>query len=319
MTLDPLAANTNDEPAPISERRLIVLLTPRTGRGDTRLAMDDVDDARRRKVLADPALHKAILGIARQRGVPDSDASDVLNDVIEAACKDSNVPLEDFEQTRMYLNAMARHKSIDRARGRKKHMERHVEADDETPGADAATIEKRVLASRLVEEGRNLYPRTHHWFERFAIFGESHAEIAADVKASPARVRHEVSDIRRTLRRVALAGVAAIVVLALGLHKWRRPGTENHDPLAHSATGAPRTPPVPSAPPSNAKPTPPPEAVALRQRAREELARGQWDLCLADIIKAVDLDPSGATPEDAEIMRKANDKLNVPEAKPLLR
>jgi DNA-directed RNA polymerase specialized sigma24 family protein len=313
MTLDPLAANTHDEPAPISERRLVLSLTPRTGRGDTRSAMDDMDDARRRKVLADPALHKAILGIARQRGVPDSDASDVLNDVIEAACKDSNVPLEDFEQTRMYLNAMARHKSIDRTRARKKHMELHVEANEETPGADAATIEERVLASRLVEEGRNLYPRSHHWFERFAIFGESHAEIAADVKASPSRVRHEASDIRRTLRSVALAGVAALLVLAFGLHKWKRPGTENHDQLANSATGAPHT---PSAPPSSAKPTPPPEAVALRERAREELARGQWDLCFADIIKAIDLDPSGATPEDTDIMRKANDKLNEREAKP---
>jgi len=315
MLLNNAAANTNDESAPISERR-IILLTSRTRRGDTRSAMQDVDEARRREVLADPLLHKAIRGIARMRGVPHSDIDDVLNDVIEAACKDSNLPLGDFEQTRMYLCASARHKSIDRARARKKHLERHVDVDEKTLGAGAGGIEQSVLASRLIEEGRSRFPHTHHWFERFAIFGESHADIAADVKMSAGYVRHQISDIRRTLRAVALAGIAAILLLGLALRKWKSPGSENHERLANSATSTPHAPPVPSGLPSSVKLDPAEEAVALRQRAHEEAARGQWDLCSIDLNNAITLDPSSATRADMELIRKANEKLLERYAKP---
>lgn len=318
MNLNHSAANDSEQRAPISERRLIAL-TARARLGDTGKVMDDGDEGRRRKVLADPALHKAVLGIIRLRGVPEFDAHDILNDVIEAACQDPNLPLDDFEQTRIYVGAIARHKSIDRARARKRQKDRIVETDESTPGADSASIEDRILASRLLEEGRTRYPRTHAWFERFAVWGHSQAQIAADAKVSTGYVSSEIYNIRRTLRAFALAGIAAALLLAFALRKWIAPGSVNHEPIANSATSAPPPPPVPSAPPVSVKPATPPEAVALRQRARDEFDRGQWDLAASDFKKADNLDPDGATAQDIEMRRESNVKLDELWGKPLRR
>jgi DNA-directed RNA polymerase specialized sigma24 family protein len=277
------------------------LLTARRPASDT-AAQASMADERREKILSDPRIHESIRTVIRLRGVPRTDVDDVLNDVIEDACNDPGLPLDDPEDARLYLSGCARHKSIDHARARLRSQRRFVSATEEPAGPQPLSIEQRVLAWKLFDLGRRLFPKTHDWFERFTLGDETHASIAADANVTAGHVRHEVSNIRRTLRTLAVAGVA-LFLLALGIRFATMQGAR---PAPH---------PAPSAPPSAPAPAVA-QAKALRDRATHECDRGQWDRCANDLAKANELDPGGRSDELKAMWDRARDHLRTMDAEP---
>ena len=89
---------------------------------------------------------------------------------------------------------------------------------------------------------------------------------------------------------------------------------DGHDRLATSSSGVPSPPPPSVQPPTT--PTPEQLALKLRERARQEIARGDWDLGVADLDEAKKLDPAGETPEVSKLRDSDWHKVDVREAKP---
>ncbi|HZU82316.1 MAG TPA: hypothetical protein VE987_05345, partial [Polyangiaceae bacterium] len=204
----------------------------------------------------------------------DADVDDLLQEVLAAACADDRVPV-DPDDARRYLNACCRHRAVDKARARKRRERREAPADPDELARASSSAEDRVLARRLLEVGRTMFPRTHHWLERSAIGGESQASLAAEARVSPGHVRHEVSGIRRRLRAFALAA-GALAVLALLLHM------HFHARLRGAGRRSPETAPERA-------------AEQLRLRAQAECAERRWRACAADLDEAARLDPDGDT------------------------
>ncbi len=281
---------------------------------DTPLSVMGTGDSRRDAILSDADVIDSIRTVIRGRGVRASDVDDVLHDVIELACEDPNLPLEDKEQTRAYLCGCARYKSIDDARARKKQRMRRGDVELDSLASADLPADQRALAHELDAQGKKAFPFTYDWFRRFAIGGETHAQIAADPRVTVGHVANEVSTIRHALRAFALAGLA-LFVGAFALHFWKPGAPHGGGPIAHSAAPAPKAPPVPSVAPS--APVSPPEAMALRDRAKHECADGHWGDCLADMQQALKLDPSGESPELRAMRERAEAATESFEAKPL--
>lgn len=286
-------------------------------------AMGDDDRARRRAVLSDPDLHEAVRAVARLRGVPRQDVDDTLNTVIGLAMVATGLPLEDREQTRTFLCALARCRGIDGARKRKVRAKREEQCDDE--GELAATAEfapdQALLAEQLLNEAKQRFPRTFPWFFRTVIKGEPVAKVAVEAHVRPDHVRHEVAVIRSSLR--GFSALAVLFAIVTFMHHWTLPGHGVDHGHELSATASPSVtpppalsvlPPAPSAPPSAEVPTEPtPEE--LRASARAECDRGQWELCLLDLDRASRLDPQGDTPELIKLRKLATVRL-MSNAKP---
>jgi|HubBroStandDraft_2_1064218.scaffolds.fasta_scaffold42084_1 DNA-directed RNA polymerase specialized sigma24 family protein len=276
------------------------------------LSVMGTGDPRRHAILSDARVLDSIRTVIRGRGVGESDIDDVLHDVIEAACADASLPLEDKEQTRAYLCGCARYKSIDDARARKKQRESHGEVELDALASADLPADQRALAHELDAQGQKAFPFTYPWFRRFAIGGETHEEIATDPQVSVGHVANEISTIRRALRAFALAGFA-LLVGALALRYWKPGAPAGGGPIAHSAAPAPKAPPAPSGVPS--APVSPPEAVALRDRAAHECAEGHWSDCLDELRQALVLDPSGESPAVTALRERAEAATTL-EAKP---
>ncbi len=115
-------------------------------------------------------------------------------------------------------------------------------------------------------------------------------EIASELGVGVQTVRNEASRARaRFMKRmtaVGLAGLFAAGVVVFVILQYRGPKEEaQHDKP---------TPPAPSLIPSQAPPQLTPdqkEALALRTKARQEMAQQQWDQAREDFDKARDLDP----------------------------
>jgi DNA-directed RNA polymerase specialized sigma24 family protein len=276
-------------------------------------------DARRDQILSDPAIHKEIRKVARIRNVPASEIDDVLQDVLKDACVDPGLPLEDRDAARRYLGVCARNKSVDRERARRRRRARFVAADDEMAAPGALSMEDRAMAWKLFKESKERFPRTHAWFERFALEGESDAAIAQEASVSPSRVRAAVSEVRLWLRGYGVVTATAVVILLLGLRLLRLPGGHRVDhsgDIAHSASAQPPAPPV--APPvaPSAQSVDVREALDLRDLARHEADIGQWDRAFVHLARANELDPQGETPELQDLLQKASDKIETLHAKP---
>ncbi len=282
-----------------------------------RAAMGDRPEERK-ELLADPAMHGAIRKVLRARGVPHEDVEDLLGEVIAEAMTNERLPLADREQDRLYLGQCARHKAIDHARARKRRSARLVTPDDDMPAPEPLTMEQRLFASRLFDFSKAHFPRTHVWLSRFAVDGESQASIAQDAHVAESRVSAEISDIRRTLRKLAVVTVAAVIVLLIGMRLLRLPGGHRiggGEEIAHSSK--PPAPSVPSVAPRPSAENPDMTlAAALRERARREIDRGDWDLASGDLQKAYELDSAGETPEMKSLRLEAHDRINELEAKP---
>jgi DNA-directed RNA polymerase specialized sigma24 family protein len=295
-------------------------LTCRPAPGQMFTVMDDGDEARRRRILADPAVHQAIRTVARLRGVSSDAVDDILGEVIEAALEDAKIPLGDDAQARLYLCGIARNKAIDLARERKRDADYNeaaqLAARNEAPGDP----ETKVHAWKLVEWGEKTFGPSFEWFLRHMVRGETHQAIAADVHVSPDHVRHTVATIRQRMHaRMATLGVAVLLALVIGAMYARRmrhpelrsPGGD----LATTASAPPRAPPVPSSA-SPQLPSPAESAAALRDRAKRELAKGQWDACVVDAQEAIAADPDGDTREAKDLLAVCVKKLMEPIAKP---
>jgi DNA-directed RNA polymerase specialized sigma24 family protein len=289
-------------------------LTPFDEAGEIRCTMVGIDDERRRKILSDRAVHEAIRAVARVRGMPSYDVDVILDTVVLDAMGDPRLPLDDADDARRYLCACARNKSIDDGRKRGRRARREVQATENEVAPGNAPPDDIAFASRLVREGEKRFPRTFPWFLRNTLYGESHVKIAVEANVSPGHVRHEVYVIRRALQ--GFSAVAILFALAVFVRQWTRPGAQqvDHD---RDMAGTASAPAVPSAAPSApAKPTRVEMAMALRERAAQEFARGDWADCEDDLEAADALDPAGATPETRALHQKAEKKLGSRNAKP---
>jgi DNA-directed RNA polymerase specialized sigma24 family protein len=283
---------------------------------DTQTRVMRTGDPRRDAILSDPAILDSIQDVVRKRGVPEADVQDVVHDVIEAACDDAGLPLDDKEHARMYLCGCARYKSIDHARGRKREKERRGDTAPDALSSPGPSLDDQVLAREILAEGQKRFPFTHKWFERFVMGEETHAEIAADPRVTAGHVRQEVSKIRQSLRAFALAGIA-LFISALAVRAWNPFRHPAGGTMAKTVTPAPQVLPAPTVP--KAPPAPPPPAVALRERAQQECSVGHWNECLMDLDQASALDPKGESPELHALRDRANRELDSFEAKPLRR
>jgi DNA-directed RNA polymerase specialized sigma24 family protein len=310
----PCIGSPDAETRPSARRGDLTLVPPVA---QMRAAMGDRQEERT-ELLADPAMHAAIRKVLRARGVPREDVDDLLGEVIAEAMTNERLPLADREQDRLYLGQCARHKAIDHARARKRQSARLVSPDDDMPAPETVTMEQRLFASRLFDFSKAHFPRTHVWLSRFAVDGESQASIAQDAQVAESRVRGEISDIRRTLQRLAVVTAAAVIVLLVGMRLLRLPGGHRiggGEEIAHSTT--PPAPPVPSIAPTPSVENPDVRlAAALRDRARREVDRGDWDLAFGDLQKAYRLDSAGETPEMKSLRFEARDRFNSFDAKP---
>src|SRR6202044_2832987 len=115
------------------------------------VAMDGTDPERRRKILADPKVHKAIRAVARLRGVSSDQVDDILGEVCADALEDAKLPLGDAEQARLYLCGMARFKAVDLARQRKRDLEFREAQESEAAGQALGDPEDTVHGWRLVD------------------------------------------------------------------------------------------------------------------------------------------------------------------------
>jgi DNA-directed RNA polymerase specialized sigma24 family protein len=272
----------------VSERALL----PLPQQSSSTLRPVSAVDERRKQILADPKLHESIRKVIRLRGTPNEDVDDVLNDVIADACQDAKLPVRDPEETRLYLCGCARYKSIDRARTRKRNALREVTPADDVAVPHPKALDEHVFAHQLAALGRKLFPHTFSWFERTSLRGELHAEVAAEAKKSPAYVRMETSNIRRTLRDSAVAvGTLLLVLLAIVWGpRHGRLGDIDDRPVAAPRQTAPE----------------PTSAAGLRDLGKRECAGGEWARCLKHLAKAASVDPGGDTPELQELREIAD-------------
>jgi DNA-directed RNA polymerase specialized sigma24 family protein len=283
----------------------------RTG-SNSRIRAMRTGDPKRDAILSDPEIVASMEVVIRKRGVREADVQDLLQDVLEAACEDPTLPLDDKEHARMYLCGCARFRSIDHARVRTKESRRVVDTDPDALQSPRVSAETQALANELLARGRQKFPYTHKWFERFTMEDETHAEIAADPHVSPEFVRHEVSRVRRSLRAFAFAGIA-VVIGALAFRAWSPWAHSKNEPVANKVTPAPKPLPAPEVHP--VPPAPSPEAVGLRDRGVKECSVGHWGECQADLEHALQLDPRVWSPEMDALLNRTFQEQSTIDAK----
>jgi DNA-directed RNA polymerase specialized sigma24 family protein len=309
--------NTNQTVTPNGLRIVPTPTSPLTilpAASDTRARVMRTGDPKRDAILSDATIHDAIRRVIRKRGIREQDVQDVLHEVLEAACDDDGLPLDDKEHARNYLAGCARYRSIDRVRSSKRQEGRHSDVEPDLLVAPGISAEDSTLAREILAHGRKTFPFTHAWFERFVMGDETHAEIAADPRVTAGHVANEVSKIRASLRAFALAGLA-VLLSVFALRAWRLPWAHHAgDNIAKKEAPAPKPSAAPSVAPS--LPTPPAEAVALRERAEKECDAGHWNECLGYLDQASAIDPNGETHEMRVLRNRARIQLEMFEAKP---
>lgn len=302
-------------PHPRHPRPLTSLPAP----GDTPSAMSEYDDARRRKILADPEVHKRIRKVARLRGVSSDQVDDILGEVVKAALEDDKMPVHDPEEACLYLCGSARFKAIDLARGNKRDTDYREGEQAVAESETARDAEDAVHARKMIAWGEKTFGRAFEWFVRHTVLKETHKAIAADANVSPDHVRHTVAGIKVSMTaRMATLGVAVFLAVLFGISHWRKPGGQSFIPGRDLADTARTAQPLPQVSWSGSPKTPTPAeaARALRDRANRELGNGQWDECVADIADAEVLDPAGHTPAVQSLYEQCDKKLRSLNAKP---
>jgi DNA-directed RNA polymerase specialized sigma24 family protein len=275
-------------------------------------------DDRRKKILSDRTIHDAIRGVARQRGVPSHDVDEILDTVIEQAMDDEKLPLDEPEEAKTYLCAIARNKSIDDASRRTRYHKRYVPEDLGEQLPDSGSVgEQKTFAERLVREGWTRFPRTFGWFWRTSMQGESHVAIATELNVSPAHVRHEVYLVRQGMQKY-IAYVAIVVLLVFAGYKWWGEGVIGLNPGSRVAA-----PPPPTAEDEERKPERPfitPEQQAaidgVRAAAHQRALEKNWRECWQAYWVCELLAPETATHDQVKEATMCRDEYERQKAEP---
>jgi len=225
-------------------------------------------------LLSDPALREGLLKFARRR-LPPAEVEDLVQNTLAEALSAASPP-SDPAEFRRWVHGIARHKIADNFRRRGRQPIPSADVDQNAAEANPSLTElSQWIESELPKTDHA--QATLHWLLREGD-GESLDEIARDVELPAPRVRQRVSRLRRHLHARWLALGAAGLVALLGVGA-----------LFYRAT----QPAV--APPSIAREAfaPLERARALRQKALEQCAAGQYPECIAALDQAKALDPNG--------------------------
>jgi DNA-directed RNA polymerase specialized sigma24 family protein len=259
----------------------------------------------REALLNDPKLHASVRRTLRSRDVPKDAIEDLKNETLKRAWASPSLPEGEDAAARKYVNGIATNVACDRMR---EASEEEAEPLDETalsvPVSAAASLEARDLLAKTMVEVRTRFPRTFDWFWRSHVLDEPMRAIARREGVSDGHVRHEVSDIRRSMLAVAtqLSAVTFVVLLVVfGLRRvlWQGDRPKTGPDLAQSG--------------QHPEVTPSQQAAVLRLRAADECAAEKWGLCIDDLDDARSLDPKGeAAPSVQELRRNAESHLPPP-------
>jgi DNA-directed RNA polymerase specialized sigma24 family protein len=276
------------------------------------------DDKRRRAHLADAEILGSVRDVIRRRGVAVDKVDDELNDVIvEALEKLESVPV-DREEARLYLCGMGRFKAIDDANDRRRELDHRAKVTPKDADPRSPSLDELADARGYLSALKRRFPKTHEWFLRHTLGGESHGEIGASVNRSPETVRKTIKSIQESLatadkRKISLVIVAAMLAVVFGMHRWHQISNVSwDDQLSHTAKPFKPRSDEPRVRHLNGYDDP----ASLRAIAKKECAIGQWDLCAQHLRRADSLDPDGQTLEIVEIEGLANQKLQSMPAKP---
>jgi DNA-directed RNA polymerase specialized sigma24 family protein len=270
------------------------------------MEMADTPKSRREALLGDAEVLASIRRVLRGRGVGAHEVDDQCRQVVAEAWAARNFPDHGREDARRYLNGIARRVAIDHAHDNARHAADPLPFEEGAALAvsDPPAYEERDAVLRLVQKGQKLFPRTFPWFLRSAMLHEEASAIACGEGVSPGYVRHEVSEIRRTLRVMA-AGLGLVAAAVLVFFGWRALGRGRHD---GTNVAAPHI--APDVAPSIR------EAEARRSDARRLCADGAWESCAMELGKAERLDPGGETQELKELRERAEEnaktRVNAP-------
>jgi DNA-directed RNA polymerase specialized sigma24 family protein len=260
----------------------------------------------REDVLGDPQVLASIRSVLRRRGVAEHDLDDLCRDVVTEAWAAKNFPEPSADEARKYVHGIAVRIAIDHRRKKSPLGPGAIPYDEnENPVATpAAPYEARDASARLFHKGLALFPRTFPWFVQHAISGEEAATIAAREGVTAGHVRHEVSQIRRSLQIAAasLGVVATIVLLFIGARSLR-------DTLSGRSSEIARPNVPPTTPSQN-------EARVLRNDAKHDCVYEEWAKCAERLQKAYELDPAGETDEFRELRAKATENAKPPPPPP---
>jgi DNA-directed RNA polymerase specialized sigma24 family protein len=260
----------------------------------------------REDVLGDPQVLASIRNVLRRRGIGEHELDDLCRDVVADAWAAKNFPEHSAEEARKYVNVIAARVAIDYRRKKSPLGPGAISYDEgENPVASpAAPYEARDASSRLLQKGLALFPRTFPWFVQHAMSGEEAATIAAREGVTAGHVRHEVSQIRRSLQIVAagLGVVATIVLLFVGARSLRNAFLGREPEIAR-----------PNVPPTTPSQN---EARVLRIDARHDCVYEQWAACAERLKRAYELDPAGETDEFRELREKAVENAKPPPPPP---
>jgi RNA polymerase sigma factor (sigma-70 family) len=233
--------------------------------------------------LADPELHRFLVGFVRKR-VPAADVDDLVQAVLCDALAAEGRP-RDAAELRRYLLGIARHKIADL------HRRAVREPATELPDIPAhpAPIEAREMARWAEEqvEPTSDAKRTLAWMAREGE-GEKLESIAADENIPATRVRQRVSRMRRWMKErwlAELAAVAALSLLVVIVVRWLRSPDQPPEAIGPDV---PKTAPITPEPPSYLE-----RARTLRADAMKQCEARSWRACLDGLDEASRLDPAG--------------------------
>jgi DNA-directed RNA polymerase specialized sigma24 family protein len=246
----------------------------------------DMSRERIMAMLSDTELLKSVRITLLQRGVPEGEVPDLIQQAFAAAFACKSLPESDAD-AKEYLFGIVRNQA---RMFRRKSRGAKPASFDETlhGGVQSAPVEERDLLAKIVAAVPESRWHTFTWFARVT-FGESLAEIAreesVDYAVAHARFARIQKDLRTWAKEIA-AGVVAILV-ALGVYRAVQPPP----PVGHPP---PITPPLPLDAPTKEDLA---EAAALRAQAADECRAAHWLECERDLDHAKLRDPGGdATP-----------------------
>lgn len=253
---------------------------------------------RRTEILSDPKLHESVRVVARLRGMSRDVANDIAQQVLLEALTDENLPLDDPEQTGLYLRGAARHKAVDHVRALDIGARNGVRVNEKNEQEPPADPERVALAARVWQFVVGRFPGKSDMLFRHLILGETHAEIAGWYRKQPSSVRADISRMMQTLRNTTFA--CAFLMIFVGgssaWHRMARPVTPDEQ-LSDATSHRVEAPPVA------------PSAEQLRDRARDWCRQRVWAECLDDVERARRMDPDGHTQQWEQLRMHALEEL----------